>query len=81
MDRTSALAARRTAEMAAMFMIGNGLLGLLQPERRIALWTSDHPLVDRFVAADRARSAAARRNAALLQIGAGLVASVLIGLT
>ena len=60
-------------------MIGNGLLGLLQPERRIALWTSDQPLVDRFVAADRARSVAARRNAALLQIGAGLILGMVIG--
>ena len=79
MDHTTAIAARRTAEMAAMFMIGNGLLGLVQPERRIALWSSDQPWIDRFVAADRARSPAARRKAALIQLGAGLIASVLIG--
>ncbi len=30
-------ALRRTAEMAAVFMIGDGLLGLLQPERHVAL--------------------------------------------
>ena len=28
----------RAAEMAATFMIGDGLLGLLQPERHVALW-------------------------------------------
>ena len=30
----------RVAEMAAVFMIGDGLLGLVQPERHVALW--DH---------------------------------------
>lgn len=79
MAPTTALAARRTLEMAAVFMIGNGLLGLLEPKRRIALWTSDHPLIDRFVVADRTRSPAARRRAALLQVGAGLIAGMLIG--
>ncbi len=29
---------RRAAEMAATFMIGDGLLGLLQPRRHVALW-------------------------------------------
>lgn len=28
----------RAAEMAAVFMIGDGLLGLLQPERHVDLW-------------------------------------------
>jgi hypothetical protein len=28
----------RFVEMAAMFMIGDGLLGLVQPERHVALW-------------------------------------------
>lgn len=29
---------KRAAEMAATFMIGDGLLGLLQPRRHVALW-------------------------------------------
>lgn len=29
---------RRAAELAATFMIGDGLLGLAQPERHVALW-------------------------------------------
>lgn len=77
--KPTAIATKRTAEMAAMFMVGNGVLGLVQPERRIALWTSDRPLIDRFVAADRTRSPAARRAAALLQVGGGLLLGLVIG--
>lgn len=42
-------ALNRTAEMAAVFMIGDGLLGLLQPERHVALWRSRVPAVDLLV--------------------------------
>lgn len=70
---------RRTASMAAVFMIGNGALGLLEPGRRIGLWTSDVAVVDRFVRADRARSPAGRRRSALVQIGAGMVLGFLSG--
>ena len=48
-EGTAALAARRTAEMAAMFMIGDGLLGLLQPQRHVALWRSDVAAADALV--------------------------------
>ncbi|WP_237709264.1 hypothetical protein [Sphingomonas elodea] len=40
---------RRSAEMAAVFMIGDGLLGLLQPRRHVALWRSNVPAVDVLV--------------------------------
>ena len=39
----------RAAEMAAVFMIGDGLLGLFQPERHVALWRSDVTAVDLLV--------------------------------
>lgn len=35
------LGVQRSAEMAAVFMIGDGLLGLLQPRRHVELWRSD----------------------------------------
>jgi hypothetical protein len=35
------LGIKRSAEMAAVFMIGDGLLGLLQPTRHVELWRSD----------------------------------------
>lgn len=46
-DRTIAI--RRTAEMAAVFMIGDGLLGLTQPARHVDLWRSRHAAVDLLV--------------------------------
>ena len=42
----SQLLARRSAEMAAVFMIGDGMLGLLQPRRHVALWRSLLPAED-----------------------------------
>lgn len=49
-DRTTrVIGIRRTAEMASIFMIGDGLLGLLQPERHVDLWRSDVAAVDRLV--------------------------------
>lgn len=64
---------KRTAELCAIFTIGNGIVGLVQPERHLDLWTSDTPMIDRFVAKDRERSPAARRAIGLLQVGAGLL--------
>ncbi len=62
---------QRAAEMAATFMIGDGVLGLLQPRRHVDLWRDGaggvellvRPFVDR---------PGRRRAYALLQIGAGL---------
>ena len=69
---TLPLGARRAAEMAAVFMIGDGLLGLLQPERHVGLWRSEIAAVDRLVRpfADRPFR---RRAYGLLQLGAGLM--------
>ncbi len=46
---TASLGLARTLEMAAVFMIGDGLLGLLQPARHIGLWRSDVGAVDALV--------------------------------
>lgn len=43
------LGVRRAAEMAAVFMIGDGLLGLFQPERHVELWRSNVKAVDLLV--------------------------------
>ena len=48
-DELIQLGTRRAAEMAAVFMIGDGLLGLLQPDRHVALWRSDVTAVDVLV--------------------------------
>ena len=71
------LGIKRSAEMAAVFMIGDGLLGLLQPTRHVELWRSDVEAVDVLVRAFVDRPVR-RRAYGLLQIGAGLIiASVL----
>ncbi|WP_342657462.1 hypothetical protein NPJ82_11620 [Sphingomonas sp. NY01] len=64
-------ALRRTAEMAAVFMIGDGLLGLLQPERHVALWRSRTPAVDLLVRPFAGRPTR-RRLYGALQLAAGL---------
>ena len=61
----------RAAEMAAIFMVGDGLIGLLQPRRHVDLWKDDalgtEKLVSPFV--DRPGR---RRLYAVMQIAAGL---------
>ncbi|KQS05170.1 hypothetical protein ASG11_04695 [Sphingomonas sp. Leaf357] len=71
------LGIRRSAEMAAVFMIGDGLLGVLQPRRHIELWRSNFGAVDVLVRPFVERPNR-RRAYGLLQVGAGIVlASVL----
>jgi hypothetical protein len=62
---------RRTAEMAAVFMIGDGLLGLLQPTRHVDLWRSRVDAADVLVRPFAGRPAR-RRVYGLIQIAAGL---------
>lgn len=69
---TVQLGIRRSAEIAAVFMIGDGLLGLLQPGRHVELWRSDVSAVDVLVR-PFVGLPARRRAYGLLQIGAGLV--------
>ena len=61
----------RAAEMCAVFMIGDGLLGLLQPRRHIALWRSDVAAVDVLVR-PFAGHPTRRRLYGALQAAAGL---------
>lgn len=71
-DQVMETATKRAAEMAAVFMIGDGLLGLLQPTRHVELWRSEVGAVDALVRpfADRPGR---RRAYGLLQLGAGLL--------
>ena len=62
----------RVAEMAATFMIGDGLLGLLQPERHVALWEKNALGAELAVKPFVGRPGR-RRLYALAQITAGLV--------
>ena len=71
MDNALNVGLKRTAELSAIFMIGNGVVGLLAPAEHLELWRSDVAAVDRFTHADARRSPAQRRNVALLQVGAG----------
>ncbi|MBN3536905.1 hypothetical protein JYA61_09060 [Sphingomonas pseudosanguinis] len=66
------LGIRRSAEMAAVFMIGDGLLGLLQPRRHVDLWRSEVEAVDLLVR-PFADHPGRRRAYGLLQLGAGLL--------
>ncbi|WP_448500807.1 hypothetical protein [Sphingomonas sp.] len=61
----------RAVEMAAMFMIGDGALGLLQPRRHVSLWQDDALGSEKLVAPFRDRPGR-RRAYALIQIAAGL---------
>jgi hypothetical protein len=61
----------RAAEMAAVFMIGDGLLGLAQPRRHVELWQRDAMGAEALVAPFRDRPGR-RRAYALLQVAAGL---------
>jgi hypothetical protein len=65
------LAIKRTLEMAAVFMIGDGLLGLLQPRRHVGLWRSDVGAVD-ALGRPFANRPERRRAYGLAQAGAGI---------
>ena len=70
-DTALTLALKRSAEMAAVFMIGDGALGLLQASRHVELWRSNLPAVDVLVRPFAGRPGR-RRGYGLLQIAAGL---------
>ena len=71
MSDTVALGVRRSAEMAAVFMIGDGLLGLLQPDRHVDLWRSDVAAVDVLIRPFKDRPGR-RRLYGALQLAAGI---------
>lgn len=61
----------RAAEMAAIFMVGDGLIGLLQPRRHVDLWKDDALGTEKLVAPFVDRPGR-RRLYAVLQIAAGI---------
>ena len=72
------LAFKRTAEVAAMIMIGDGAIGLVQPERHIPLWRSDFPPLRAIVSRFDGKPLIRRRLAGLAQIAIGLAAASLL---
>ena len=77
MSPTLDLGVKRSAEMAAVFMIGDGMLGLLQPERHVALWRSRWRRVDGLVRPFAGRPTRRRLYGAVqLAAGIGLAAMV-----
>ena len=65
------LALKRSAEMAAVFMIGDGALGLIQAARHVELWRSQIPAVDALVKPFGGRPGR-RRLYGVAQIAAGV---------
>lgn len=65
------LGLKRAAEMAAVFMIGDGALGLAQAVRHVNLWRSDVKAVDMLVKPFGGKPGR-RRAYGLLQIAAGI---------
>lgn len=63
---------KRTAEMAAVFMIGDGLLGLLQPRRHVDLWRSELAPVDALIRPFKDHPAR-RRAYGVAQMAAGVL--------
>ena len=61
----------RVAEMAAIFMVGDGLVGLLQPQRHVDLWKDGALGAERTVAPFVDRPGR-RRLYAVAQIAGGL---------
>ncbi|WP_254606569.1 hypothetical protein [Sphingomonas bacterium] len=62
---------KRAAEMAAVFMIGDGALGLLQPTRHVDLWRSRVGAVDLLIRPFGGRPGR-RRLYGLVQLAAGI---------
>lgn len=70
-DGSLALGWKRAGEMAAVFMIGDGMLGLLQPRRHVDLWRTPVATVDLLVRPFAGRPGR-RRGYGVAQIAAGL---------
>ena len=70
-DDSVTLGIKRAVEMAAVFMIGDGLLGLLQPTRHVDLWRSDVRAVDALVSPFGGKPIR-RRLYGLAQLAAGI---------
>lgn len=78
MTASTSLNLRRTAEMAAIFMVGDGLIGLLQPRRHVDLWRSEQPALDRLVRPFAGKPGRRRLYGAVQIAGGLLLASQLV---
>jgi len=63
---------KRTAEVAAIFMIGDGVLGIAQPRRHVDLWRSRLKPIDLLVRPFGERPTR-RRAYGIAQVAAGLL--------
>lgn len=70
-DDSTMLGLKRAGEMAAVFMIGDGLLGILQPTRHVDLWRSKVGIVDALVSPFGGKPTR-RRLYGLVQLSAGI---------
>lgn len=70
-EHATPVALHRALEMAAIFMIGDGALGMAQPDRHVALWRSHLPAMDALVRPFSGKPGR-RRAYGLLQLAAGL---------
>ena len=68
----SELLGKRVAEMAAIFMIGDGMLGLLQPRRHVELWDERALGAEKLVGTFDGKPGL-RRGYAVVQIVGGLM--------
>lgn len=66
------IALSRAGEMAAIFMVGDGLVGLLQPRRHVALWQRN-ALGAELAVRPFVGHPGRRRAYAVAQIAAGLL--------
>ncbi len=71
------LGLKRAAEMAAVFMIGDGALGLLQASRHVGLWRSAIPAVDALVKPFGGKPGR-RRAYGAAQIAAGITLAAML---
>ena len=71
-DTVSGRLIPRVAEMAAIFMVGDGLVGLIQPRRHVDLW-KDKALGAEHAVAPFVDRPGRRRLYACAQIAAGLL--------
>ncbi len=71
------VATKRALEMAAVFMIGDGLLGATQPGRHVDLWRSETDALDALVRPFAGRPGR-RRAYGILQIAAGLTLAAML---
>lgn len=71
MSRPRSRLTPRVVEMAAIFMVGDGLIGLVQPRRHVDLW-KDEALGAEKVVAPFVDRPGRRRLYALVQVAAGL---------